>query len=344
KRKLNANEDKYLDDVLNLEAKLKKNENVILNDQLLKATLKHDVTCFDSMNDDLTAEIEKVKREYKDVLGYDLNLFFSYLISLSGAREEHSYSPRNELLFSDLSSFLLKTKLDEVIPFDKQSNDLKKKLVKNNEAEMVIYNALPRQEYERIFMYKTEKEIWKTLIITHQDESIDTALARFNTIITSLKALDEESKNLMSLSLDELIGNLKVHKMIIKKDPEIVKAKVKRKSLALKAKKESSDEECSTSISEDEEYAMAVRDFKKFFKRRGRFVRQHQNDKKTFQRSCDDKNGKSDRNDLDADIRIILLENIQSHQKMRTKGRLSKVLGVISVKKMLRRSKTKRVS
>ncbi|GJS08111.1 retrovirus-related pol polyprotein from transposon TNT 1-94 [Tanacetum coccineum] len=61
--------------------------------------------------------------------------------------------------------------------------------------------------------------------------------------------------------------------MIIKKDSEIVKAKVERKSLALKAKKESSDEGCSTSKSEDEEYAMAVRDFKQFFKRRGRFMR-----------------------------------------------------------------------
>ncbi|GKA11561.1 zf-CCHC domain-containing protein, partial [Tanacetum coccineum] len=77
----------------------------------------------------------------------------------------------------------------------------------------------------------------------------------------------EELKDLTSLSLDELIGNLK-------------------------AKKESSDEECLTSRSEDEEYAMAVRDFKKFFKRRGRFVRQPRNDKKTFQRSRDDKNGK----------------------------------------------------
>ncbi|GJR99546.1 retrovirus-related pol polyprotein from transposon TNT 1-94 [Tanacetum coccineum] len=80
----------------------------------------------------------------------------------------------------------------------------------------------------------------------------------------------EESKDLTSLSLDELIGNLKVHEMIIKKDSEIVKAKVERKSLALKAKKESSDEEC-------------------------RFVRQTQNDKKTFYRSRDDKNGKLDR-------------------------------------------------
>nr|GEX53701.1 retrovirus-related Pol polyprotein from transposon TNT 1-94 [Tanacetum cinerariifolium]GEY55513.1 retrovirus-related Pol polyprotein from transposon TNT 1-94 [Tanacetum cinerariifolium] len=83
--------------------------------------------------------------------------------------------------------------------------------------------------------------------------------------------------------------------MIIKKDSEIVKAKGERKFLSLKAKKESSDEECSTSETEDEEYAMVVRDFKKFFKRRGRFVRQLKNDKKTFQRSRDDKNGKSDR-------------------------------------------------
>nr|GEZ42072.1 alpha/beta hydrolases superfamily protein [Tanacetum cinerariifolium] len=83
--------------------------------------------------------------------------------------------------------------------------------------------------------------------------------------------------------------------MIIKKDSKIVKAKVERKSIVLKAKKESSDEKCLTFESEDEEYAMAVRDFKKFFKRRGRFVRQPRNDKKLFQRSGDDKNSKSDR-------------------------------------------------
>nr|GEZ19043.1 retrovirus-related Pol polyprotein from transposon TNT 1-94 [Tanacetum cinerariifolium] len=82
----------------------------------------------------------------------------------------------------------------------------------------------------------------------------------------------EESKDLTSLSLDELIRNLKVYEMIIKKDFEIVKEKVERKSIALKAKKESSDEECLTSGSEEEEYAMV-----------------------TFQRSRDDKNGKSDR-------------------------------------------------
>nr|GFA19455.1 UBN2 domain-containing protein [Tanacetum cinerariifolium] len=116
--------------------------------------------------------------------------------------------------------------------------------------------------------------------VIFEDESIDSAFARFNNIITTLKALDEgyssknyvrkflralhpkwrakiitieESKELMSLSLDELIGNLKVHEMIIKKDYEIVKAKVKRKSLALKARRESRHEECLTSRVEDEE-------------------------------------------------------------------------------------------
>nr|GFA49433.1 zf-CCHC domain-containing protein/UBN2 domain-containing protein [Tanacetum cinerariifolium] len=78
----------------------------------------------------------------------------------------------------------------------------------------------------------------------------------------------EESKDLTSLSLDELIGNLKVYEVIIKKDSEIVKVKREQsRSLALKAKKEYSDEESLTSDSEGEEYAMAVRDFKKFFKK-----------------------------------------------------------------------------
>nr|GEU31526.1 hypothetical protein [Tanacetum cinerariifolium] len=114
------------------------------------------------------------------------------------------------------------------------------------------------------------------------------------------------------------------------------KKKVERKSIALKAKKESSDEECLTFGSEDEKYAMAIRDFKKFFKRRGRFVKQHQNDKKTFQRSRDDKKSKSDRKGFRCATRIILLENVQNHRKTRTKELLSEALGAITVKKMMR--------
>ncbi|GJU07425.1 hypothetical protein Tco_1123855 [Tanacetum coccineum] len=180
--------------------------------------------------------------------------------------------------------------------------------------------CLEKNAKESLYAIRQKKN-WKTLLITHQgnsqvrynkiellvqqyeqfviskDESIDSAFARFNIIITSLKVLDEgyssknyvkkflralhpkwrakvtaieESKDLTSLSLDELFKNLKALEMILKKDSKIVKAKGERKSLYLKAKMESSDEERSTSESEDEEYAMAVRDFKKFFKRRGR--------------------------------------------------------------------------
>ncbi|GJU19689.1 hypothetical protein Tco_1153031 [Tanacetum coccineum] len=151
-----------------------------------------------------------------------------------------------------------------------------------------------------------------------EEESIDNAFARFNIIITSLKegfssknyvrkflkALHpkwrakvtaiEESKDLTSLSLDELIGNLKVYEVIIKKDSEMVKGKREQnRSLALKAKKESSDEDSSTSDSEDEEYAMAMRDFKKFFTRRGSFIRQPHDERKSSQRNKDDKIAKA---------------------------------------------------
>ncbi|GJT90455.1 zf-CCHC domain-containing protein [Tanacetum coccineum] len=106
----------------------------------------------------------------------------------------------------------------------------------------------------------------------------------------------EESKDLTSLSLDELIGNLKVYEVIIMKDSEMIKGeREQNRSPALKAKKESSDENSSTSDSEDEEYAMAVRDFNKFFKTRGRFVRQPYDERKSSQRNKDDKNNKSER-------------------------------------------------
>ncbi|GJX99517.1 hypothetical protein Tco_0356536 [Tanacetum coccineum] len=183
----------------------------------------------------------------------------------------------------------LETKKDETVSFDKQNDDLKKKLDKNNEAKMVIYNALPLKDNKiDLLVHQYEQ------FTIPEEESIDNAFARFNTIITSIKARNEgfsrknyvrkflralhpkwrakvtaieESNDLTSLSLDELIGNLKVYEVIIKNDPEVVIGKREQnRSLALKAKKESSDEDSSTSNSKDEEYAMAVRDFKSFQK------------------------------------------------------------------------------
>ncbi|GKF59319.1 hypothetical protein Tco_0176105, partial [Tanacetum coccineum] len=143
------------------------------------------------------------------------------------------------------------TRKGEIVSFHKQDDDLKKKLAKNNKAKMVIYNALPRKEYERIFMCQTAKGILDTLLITHQgnnqvktnkidllvqqyeqfmilkEESIDNAFESFsskNYVRKFLRALHpkwrakvtaiEESKNLTTLSLDELIGNLKVYEEV----------------------------------------------------------------------------------------------------------------------------------
>ncbi|GJS85018.1 hypothetical protein Tco_0751559 [Tanacetum coccineum] len=190
------------------------------------------------------------------------------------------------------------TKEDEVEPFHKHNDDLKKKFAKNNEAKMVIYNALPRNNEVKANKIDLLVQQYEKFTIL-EEESIDNAFAKYNTIITSLKALDEgfsskncvrkflralhpkwrtkvtaieESNNLTTLSLDELIGNLKVYEEVIKKDSETVKSKREQsRSISLKARKESSDDDSSTSDSEDEEYAMAIRDFNKFFKRRGRF-------------------------------------------------------------------------
>ncbi|GJV56365.1 zf-CCHC domain-containing protein [Tanacetum coccineum] len=106
----------------------------------------------------------------------------------------------------------------------------------------------------------------------------------------------EESKDLSTLPLDELIGNLKVYEVVLEKDSEISKGKKEKyKSLALKARKASSDEEILCSESDDEEYAMAVRDFKKFFRRRGKFIRQPHDDQKNFRKIKEDKKEKEDR-------------------------------------------------
>ncbi|GJR29697.1 zf-CCHC domain-containing protein [Tanacetum coccineum] len=76
---------------------------------------------------------------------------------------------------------------------------------------------------------------------------------------------------------------------------EVYKGKKDRvKSIALKAKKESSDNETLTFGSDDKEYAMVVKELKKFFRRNDRFVRQPRDEKKSF-RKRDEKNGKSGR-------------------------------------------------
>ncbi|GJY07735.1 retrovirus-related pol polyprotein from transposon TNT 1-94 [Tanacetum coccineum] len=229
------------------------------------------------------------------------------------------------------------TKLMKEMPYDLIKDTEKKELCKNEEAKMTIYNALPRKEYERVFMCKTAKEVWHTLIITHQgnsqvknckidlltqeyekfsisnEETIDSGFTRFNTIVTSLKSLDpdyssknhvrkflralplkwrakvtaiEEAKDLSTLPLDELIGNLKVYEMVLENDGVTSKTtKEKVKSLALKAKvtreQTSDDSDCQGESDEDineeeaEAFNLLARNLCKFFRKGNRFGRRN---------------------------------------------------------------------
>nr|GEX21688.1 zf-CCHC domain-containing protein/UBN2 domain-containing protein [Tanacetum cinerariifolium] len=167
-------------------------------------------------------------------------------------------------------------------PYELLKDNKKKQLGKNEEAKMTIYNAIPRKEF-----------------------------TRFNAIVTSLKSLDpdyssknhvrkflcalllkwrakmtaiEKAKDLTTLPLDELIGNLKVYEMVLDKDGVASKTtKEKVKSLPFKAKvtreKTSDDSDSQGESNEDtyEEKAKAfnllARTFCKFFRKGNWFGR-----------------------------------------------------------------------
>ncbi|GJW14860.1 hypothetical protein Tco_0018993 [Tanacetum coccineum] len=148
------------------------------------------------------------------------------------------------------------TKLIKETPYELLKDIEKKQLGKNEEAKMTIYNALSRKEYKRVFMCKTAKEVWHTLIITHQGNSqvknckIDLLTQEYenkNHVRKFLRTLPlkwrakvmtiEEAKDLATLLLDELIGNLTVYEMVLDNDGVDFKTtKEKVKSLSLKAR------------------------------------------------------------------------------------------------------------
>nr|GEW40835.1 reverse transcriptase domain-containing protein [Tanacetum cinerariifolium] len=149
------------------------------------------------------------------------------------------------------------------------------------------------------------------------EKSIDSGFARFNTIITSLKALDEDfsSKNYVRKFIRALHPKWKAKRQ-----------KERVKSIALIAKKESSDDETSTSGSVDEEYDMTVRNFKKFFRRNGKFIRKPRKDVDKGMRIKE----RVIKNALDALIQIISLAIIQSLLATKINRPLLKVLGAIA--------------
>ncbi|GJZ49902.1 zf-CCHC domain-containing protein, partial [Tanacetum coccineum] len=188
------------------------------------------------------------------------------------------------------------TQVLEMVPFEQQDDDLKRNLLKIMKLKWFFIMLYLKRGNSQVKDNKIDLLIqqYKQFTIL-EEESIDSGFARFNTIITSLKALDEgfSSKNYVRKFLRALHPKWRANSH--EKDSEIYRGKKEGvKSITLKAKKESSDDETSTSGSDEEEYVMAVRNFKKFFRGKGKFVRQPRQEKKSF-RQRDEKKGKSDR-------------------------------------------------
>ncbi|GJU34113.1 hypothetical protein Tco_1182467 [Tanacetum coccineum] len=160
-----------------------------------------------------------------------------------------------------------KIKMEVETPYELLKDDEKKQLGKNNEAKMTLYNALPRKEYERVFMCKTAMEVWHTLIITHQEKNHVRKFLRALPLKSRAKVTAiEEVKDFAKLPLDGLKGNLKVYEMILENDDIASKTtKESVKSLALKAKvtkeQTSDDSDSQGGCDEDEDEEEEVKAF-----------------------------------------------------------------------------------
>nr|GEU95079.1 zf-CCHC domain-containing protein/DUF4219 domain-containing protein/UBN2 domain-containing protein [Tanacetum cinerariifolium] len=149
---------------------------------------------------------------------------------------------------------------------------------------MTLYNTLPHKEYERVFMCKNAKEVWHTLIITHQgnpqvkdckidlltqqyekfsissEETIDSGFTRFNAIVISLKSLDQDysSKNHVRDFLPSKTTKEKVKSLALK-------AKVTRKQTS-----DDSDSQVGSDKDEEEEteaFNLMANNFPKLFRK-----------------------------------------------------------------------------
>ncbi|XP_070028589.1 uncharacterized protein [Nicotiana sylvestris] len=166
-----------------------------------------------------------------------------------------------------------------MVPKDrKEYSDIDRKAVeKNYRAKKILVCGIGTDEYNRVSVCDAAKEIWEALQTTHEGTTqvkqskidmltIENKLVRkilsvllgswerkVNTII--------EAKDLQTLTIEELIGNLKTYEMKRKKDSERREPK-KEKNMVLKAK--SSD-----SSDEDSDMAYLTKRFQKMVRRNG---------------------------------------------------------------------------
>ncbi|GJW30842.1 hypothetical protein Tco_0047717, partial [Tanacetum coccineum] len=160
-------------------------------------------------------------------------------------------------------------KLMKETTYELLKNNQKKKLGKNNETKMTLYNAIPRKEYEMIDLLTQEYEKFSI----SNEETIDSSFTRFNAIMTSLKSLDPDysSKNHVRKFLRALP----------------FKWKAKEKTSDDSDSQGGSDED----IDEEEEaeaFNLIASNFSKFFRKSNRFGRRNRfgNRRNRFGKDC----------------------------------------------------------
>ncbi|GJW45993.1 hypothetical protein Tco_0077639 [Tanacetum coccineum] len=161
-------------------------------------------------------------------------------------------------------------------PYKLLEDDQKKKVGKNNEAKMTLYNALSHKEYEREYGFTRCNAIVTSLKSLDSDDSSKNHVRKFLCALplkwrAKVTAI-EEAKDLATLPLDELIGNLKVYETILEGD-DVASKPIKEKvmPIALKANitrgQTSSNSTCQEESDEGKEINLMAKNFGKLFQK-----------------------------------------------------------------------------
>ncbi|XP_020211794.1 uncharacterized protein LOC109796537 [Cajanus cajan] len=135
------------------------------------------------------------------------------------------------------------------IPKAQRSEKQKQRFMLNSKARNTLMCALSEKEYTKVHSFRSAKQMWDTLALTyegslevkcnklsllarrtydnfdHIDKLLRSLPRKWRPQVTALRA----SKNLEKISLKELIGLLKIHKLELQQDD----AGRKQKSIAL---------------------------------------------------------------------------------------------------------------
>nr|GEY21991.1 UBN2 domain-containing protein [Tanacetum cinerariifolium] len=144
-------------------------------------------------------------------------------------------------------------------PYELLKDDQKKKLGKNNEAKMTLYNALPRKDLKSLDQDYSSKN--------HVRKFLRSLPLKWRSKVTTI----EEAKDLATVPLDELIGNFKVYEMILENDGVVSRPIKKVMPIALKANvtrvQTSNNIICQDESDEGKEINLMTKNFGNYFER-----------------------------------------------------------------------------